>query len=80
MLCYNVLHVKDTITIRVPQGLRRTLRAISREEKIPLSDLVRESIRALVARRQFRRLRAQVLPFAESQGLLTDEDIFRTLS
>jgi hypothetical protein len=34
--------------------------------------------RTAVAR--FRELRKKTLPFAEAQGLVTDEDVFRTLS
>jgi len=45
-----------------------------------VSDVVRESIRRYVAVEQFRRLRAKTLPFAEAQGILTDEDVFKALS
>jgi hypothetical protein len=43
------------------------------------SDLVRESIRRYAAVYRFRQLRKRVLPFAEAQGLLTDEDVFESL-
>ena len=46
----------------------------------PLSEIVRESVRRYVAVRRFRRLRNKVLPFAEAQGLLTDEDVFKAFS
>lgn len=72
--------MSSTITIRLPDDLRSELEAISKAENKPLSDLVRESLRRYVAIEQFRRLRKKVLPFAESQGLLTDEDIFDTIS
>lgn len=79
-MCYNALHMKDTLTIRLPGNLRKALQAMSRAEKVPVSDLVRASIRSFVALRQFRRLRAKVLPFAEAQGLLTDDEVFRAIS
>ena len=69
----------SSITIRLPDDLRRDLEAISTAEKKPLSDVVRESLRRYVAIQQFRRLRRKVLPFAEAQGLLTDEEIFESL-
>ena len=47
---------------------------------MPVSDLVRESIRRYVAIERFRALRKRTLPFAEAQGLLTDEDVFRAIS
>lgn len=70
----------STITIRVPKQLETRLRTISREEGVPMSDLIRKSLNRYIAIHQFRRLRSKVLPFAESQGLLTDEDVFKTIS
>jgi predicted transcriptional regulator len=72
--------MKQTLTIRLPNKLRTDLRAISRRDRIPVSDLVRESIKRYVAVRRFRDLRDRVLPFAEAQGLLTDDDIFKAIS
>ena len=71
--------MSTTITIRVPDDLRSELEKISEAKDKPLSDIVRESLRRYVAIQQFRQLRKKVLPFAESQGLLTDEDIFESL-
>ena len=68
-----------TLNIRIPRDIRAELSALSKEEKKPLSDLVRESLREFLAIRRFRRLRRKVLPFAEAQGLLTDEDVFKAL-
>jgi predicted transcriptional regulator len=67
------------ITIRIPDDLRKVLQDISKSEKMPVSDIVRESIRKYVSIHRFRQLRRKVLPFAEAQGLLTDEDIFKDL-
>ena len=67
------------ITVRLPEDLRKMLDEISEEEDMPISDLVRESIRRYTAVHRFRQLRRRVLPFAESQGLLTDDDVFKGL-
>ena len=67
------------MTIRLPDELRKMLNQISKEERMPISDLVRESIRRYAAVYRFRQLRKRVLPFAEAQGLLTDEDVFESL-
>jgi len=72
--------MKRPMTIRLPEDLRRTLREISKAERVPMSDLVRESIRRYAAVYRFRQLRKRVLPFAEAQGLLTDEDVFKGLA
>jgi predicted transcriptional regulator len=71
--------MKNPITIRLPEDLRKTLQEISKQEHVPVSDIVRESLRKYVSIHRFRKLRDKVLPFAEAQGLLTDEDIFRAL-
>lgn len=72
--------MNQTITIRVPEDIRKSLKAISRKEKKPVSDLVRESLQRYIAIYRFRQLRTSALPFAEAQGLLTDEDIYRDIS
>ncbi|NNN06217.1 MAG: ribbon-helix-helix domain-containing protein [Elusimicrobia bacterium] len=67
------------VNIRIPNDLRAELTALSAEKHVPLSSLVRESLREFLAVRRFRRLRGKVLPFAEAQGILTDEDVFKLL-
>lgn len=68
-----------TLTIRLPDSLKTELDVISREEKRGVSDIVRESLRRYIAIERFRSVRRKILPFAEAQGLLTDEDIFKAL-
>jgi len=70
----------NTLTIRLPDDLRADLKKISREQSKPVSDVVRESIRRYIAVERFRALRRKVLPFAEAQGFLTDEDVFKAIS
>lgn len=70
----------NTLTIRLPDELRDHLQRLSQERSKPISDIVRESIRRYVAVERFRALRRKALPFAEAQGLLTDEDVFRAIS
>ena len=70
----------NTLTVRIPDELRADLQEISSRQSVPVSDLVRESIRRYVAIERFRALRRRTLPFAEAQGLLTDEDVFRVIS
>lgn len=74
------MYYMNTLTIRIPDDLRADLQEISTRQKVPVSDLVRESIRRYVAVERFRSLRRRTLPFAEAQGLLTDEDVFRAIS
>ncbi|HHX98168.1 MAG TPA: ribbon-helix-helix protein, CopG family [Lentisphaerae bacterium] len=68
-----------TITIRLPDALKSELDVLSRQEERNVSDIVRESLRRYIAVERFRGVRKKILPFAEAQGLLTDEDIFKAL-
>ena len=69
-----------TLTIRLPEALKSDLDKLSRNEKKAVSDIVRESLRRYIAVEKFRSIRKKILPFAEAQGLLTDEDVFKALS
>jgi predicted transcriptional regulator len=71
--------MKQALTVRLPDELRKGLQQISDAEAKPLSDLVRESIRRYVTIYNFRRLRNTILPFAEAQGILTDDDVFKSI-
>ncbi len=70
----------STLTIRLPEQLRNDLKKLSQQEHKAVSDIVRESLRRHVAVQKFRSMRRGILPFAEAQGLVTDEDVFKALS
>jgi predicted transcriptional regulator len=69
-----------TITVRIPDSLRRELKKLCRTKKLRLSDIVRDSLRRYVASARFQALRNKTLPFAEAQDLITDEDVFSAVS
>lgn len=72
--------MNQTISIRIPEDMQKNLKAISKKEGKPLSDLVRESLQKYIAVYRFRQLRNMVLPFAEARGILTDEDVYKEIS
>jgi predicted CopG family antitoxin len=72
--------MNQTLTIRIPDNIREGLQELSRNENKPVSDIVRESLKRYLAIYRFRRLKNMVLPFAEAQGILSDEDIFTMIS
>jgi predicted transcriptional regulator len=69
-----------TLTIRITDELKKELEEIGKAENKPISDVVRDSLRRYIAIQRFRRLRNMVLPFAEANGILTDEDVFKIVS
>jgi predicted transcriptional regulator len=79
-MSYGWSNMKQSLTIRLPGKLRAELEQISSAESKPVSDLVRESIQRYITLYTFRRLRKTSMPFAEAQGLLTDEDVFKSIS
>ncbi len=72
--------MKDTITIRLPEKLQKELNVIVKAEKASKSEIIRDAIERYLALKRFQQLRRKVLPFAEAQGLITDEDIFKAIS
>lgn len=72
--------MSTTISIRLDKGLRKLLDQVAKKTGRPKSDLVREALRRQLTIESYQQLRKRILPFAESQGLLTDEDIWREIS
>ena len=77
---YEVDVMSNIISIRIPEDLRKELNEMSKSESRPVSELIRDSLKKYITVYRFRKLRESVLPFAESQGILTDEDVFRLVS
>ena len=72
--------MNQSMTIRIPDDLRKQLQKISKAEGKPVSDIVRESLKRYLTLYEFERLRAMTIPYAEAQGIYTDEDIFKLIS
>lgn len=72
--------MRQTITISIPEAVKKELDTLSKQEGISRSDVVRESLRDYFFFRKFRALRAELLPKAEAQGVYTDEDVFARVS
>jgi predicted transcriptional regulator len=69
-----------TLTIRIPKALLGELKELSRQQHRPVSEIARDCLRRYVALEKFKTLRGRTMPFAEAQGLLTDEDVFEAIS
>jgi predicted transcriptional regulator len=70
----------SNLTIRIPESLKQDLEKLCRQQQRPVSEVVRESLRRYIAAEKFQALRKRTLPFAEAEGYLTDEDVFRAIS
>ena len=69
-----------TLTLRLDPKLEKALEQIAKRTGRTKSEIAREALKRQIAVDRFRELRKKALPFAEAQGLVTDEDVFRVLS
>ena len=70
----------STLTIRLDPKLDKALERLARTTGKTKSEIAREALKREVAVTRFRELRRKTLPFAEAQGLVTDEDVFQAVS
>jgi len=70
----------STVTIRLDPKIQRELDRLSRQLGRSRSDIIRDALRRQLALLRFERTRRSLLPLAEAQGILTDEDVFRIVS
>lgn len=79
--CVTLSYMKtSTVTIRLDAKIQRELDRLSRRLGRSRSDIVRDAVRRQVALLRFEQSRRALLPLAEAQGILTDEDVFRIVS
>lgn len=69
-----------TLSIRIDDELERELAQAALAAHRPKGDIVREALRRQLALGRFRSVRGEVMPFAEQNGFLTDEDVFKAIS
>lgn len=72
--------MRESISISLPEPLKAELDRFTQAEGISRSDLVREAVREYLFTRRLRALRQELMPYAEAQGIYTDEDVFREVS
>jgi metal-responsive CopG/Arc/MetJ family transcriptional regulator len=72
--------VRETVTISLPQAVRRALDRVAKEEGVSRSDVLRQSLEDFLFVRRFRQLRQRMMAAAQAQGIYTDEDVFNRVS
>ncbi len=68
------------ITIRLDESLEELLDQVCKESGRSRSEVVRDALRRQLTVQLFNEARRKVIPFAEAQGILTDEDIYKLVS
>ena len=73
--------MRYSVSISLPEGMFKQLKAWCRKEKATGSEVVREALRAYFFRREFSRLRRMAQIEAAKRGIsLTEEEIFKQIS
>jgi metal-responsive CopG/Arc/MetJ family transcriptional regulator len=72
--------MRETVSIILPEEIKSALDEAVAEEGVSRSDLVRQAVQDFLFVRRFQRLRQELIPYAESQGIHSDEDVFKQVS
>lgn len=72
--------MRESISISLPEDVKEELDRFIASRGITRSDAVREAISDYMFVQKLRSLRARLKPYAEAQGIFTDEDVFRRFS
>ena len=70
----------SSLTIRLDRDLDKLLNRASKQSGKSRSEVAREALRRQLQLVQFESLRKKAMPFAETRGYLTDEDVFSEVS
>ncbi len=69
-----------SLTIRLDKRLQKALEKAGKASGMTRSEIAREALEQQLRLLQYESLRKRVMPFAESRGYLTDEDVFKEVS
>lgn len=72
--------MQETITVTLPDDVRRALDAFVREEGIPAADVVGQAVKEHLFLQRFRSLRERMAARARNQGVVTDQEVFDRVS
>lgn len=79
--CSTLYYMKTAaVTIRLDPSLEEMLDRVCRDTGRSRSEVVREALRRQLTLDLLEEARRQLIPFAEAQGIYTDEDVFRLVS
>jgi Arc/MetJ-type ribon-helix-helix transcriptional regulator len=78
--CITLSYMKGSISVRLDKDIERLLARAVRLSGRSQSEVIRDALRRQLAIDVFDQMRHRVAPFAEAQGLLTDEDVFKIVS
>jgi len=72
--------MRAVLSISLPEELAKELNEFAREMGRNKSDIVKESISLFLWEARFNKTRRTLAPKAKKQGIITEDDLFRTVS
>lgn len=72
--------VKNAVTIRLDEPLDEMLEHMAQTSGKSRSEIVREALRRHLVAMRFEQLRERLMPFAEANGYLVDDDVYSDVS
>ena len=72
--------MEDTITVALPEELRSELDELTRAEGVTAEKVVSQAVQEYIFFKRYRLLRDRMVPYARSQGIYTDQDVFDRFS
>lgn len=72
--------MREAVTISLSKEIKEKLDKIVDKEKTNRSDIVKEALRRYFAVSEFQRIRRQMIPRAEANGMFDEEDVYRIVS
>lgn len=72
--------MRKVLTISVDDELKSKIDNFAKEYHVSRSELIKKALRKYFYLQEFRKLRSELIPYAEAKGYFTDEDIFKDFS
>ncbi len=72
--------MRTVLSIYLPEDLYRRLDSFAKETGRNKSDVVRESINLYLWEKRFERVKGKIRPLARKAGIITEEDVFKSIS
>lgn len=79
-LYYNVRHMEEVLTLRLPKGSRRRLTLLAKRKRQNLSQYVREAIEAKLWIDALDETVSLAAPKSRALGIQTEDDVFKLFS
>ena len=72
--------MREAVTISLSKELKSRLDKLVNSEKTNRSDIVKEALKRYFAVSEFQKIRKQMIPKAEAQGIFDEKDVYKIVS